>query len=374
MIHKKIVIVGGGPVGLSMALLLAQNKKQVTLIDNAVDKKSDGRMLALSYASYQILESLGGWKEDAVTPIDCVNISHHGLGVSEIKSSKLNLKHLGYTIKYADLCGKLSDKVTANSLIEKVAAQVIEVNDGANYATIAYQLDNKEYLITADLIIMAEGGQLLGDELKKISYDYQQYAIVAHIKTKVKSSHTAYERLTTKGPLVLLPYEDHFVVVWSLPTQLARSLTENPTAFIARLDDEFTARLGGAELISDLSSYPLHLVQLKKRMLERVVMVGNSAQIVHPVSAQGLNLGLRDIVTLNRLIIGNTEIDPGYLQKFDELRKQDANHVIGFTHFLASSSERSGKFFDYIRAAGLITLSNSPLIQDWIARSLIFGV
>ena len=170
MMHCPIIIVGGGPVGLSLALKLAKQGKNVTVIDQGLDKRSDGRVLALAISSQQFLAKLNAWPHEQVTAIDCVEISHHGLGLSQITAESVELDHLGYTVRYSDVCQVALTQVSQNKHICLINAEVTSVNDGAEYATVCYRDGDgaTEQIATTDLLIMAEGGKLLNDYPKKI--------------------------------------------------------------------------------------------------------------------------------------------------------------------------------------------------------------
>lgn len=376
MIHCPIIIVGGGPVGLSLALELAKQGKNITVIDQGLDKRSDGRVLALAISSQQFLAKLDAWPHDQVTAIDCVEISHHGLGISQIAAESVDLEHLGYTVRYSDVCQAALAQVSQNKHIRLINAEVTSVDDGTEYATICYRKADgvSEQIITADLLIMAEGGKLLNDYPKKIKHDYQQMALVAEIKTAKPNEGRAYERFAGSGPLVLLSFNDNFVMVWSLPTEQAQQLQNDESSLIELLNREFTNRLGGAKLLSKPVCFPLKLTQTKKRVFRRMILIGNSAQIVHPVSAQGLNLGLRDVQVLSGILAKNNKIEITDVAVFDKLRDKDAAAVINFTHFLATKLESKSKTVGYLRGVGIIALSNMPPVQNFVARSLIFGV
>ena len=163
------------------------------------------------------------------------------------------------------------------------------------------------------------------------------------------------------------------MVVWALDNELAEKVLIDNDLFIKMLDEHYTTRLGGASLSGSISSFPLKLTQAQTRLKKRLILLGNSAQTVHPISAQGLNLGLRDVATLAHLLEANQEINPDNIQRFDEFRSNDANSVIGFTHFLASFVEKPGRLFQHLRGAGIIGLSNLPFIQNKIAKRLIYG-
>jgi len=374
MLHHQIVIVGGGPVGLSMALFLARQNKKVTVIDQGLDYSQDARVLALSFASKQILKQINSWNEENATPIKRVQISHAGLGISNIDATSLGLDDLGYTVSYAGLCKGLTDKVRVNTNIELIIARVVKVTETGCYACITFEDVNGEVKeITADLVIMAEGGKLLDLNRKKINHDYDEKAVVARVRLKAKTDNVAYERFTEIGPLVLLPFQDEYIVVWALNANLADDSVTDKGSFIDLLNRHYTSRFGGARLIGDINCFPLKLVQINKRFNKRIVMIGNSAQTVHPVSAQGLNLGLRDVTVLDMLIGRFENFESFDLTEFDQLRDRDADHVVGFTHFLATFTHRQGEINRHLRGAGLIALSNLPVIQNKIAKRLIYG-
>lgn len=374
MLHRNIVIVGGGPVGLSMALFLARQQKKVTIIDQGLDYTQDRRVLALSFASREILEQLNSWNASRVTPIQRVQISHAGLGISNIDATDLGLHELGYTVSYADICEKLMANVEANPLIELIIAKVDRVNELTGYSHLAFTCrGGASHEITAGFLIMAEGGKLLQLHKTKINHDYRQKAVVARIKLKNPQKYIAYERFTEIGPLVLLPFENSHVIVWALDNALADEIITNADKLAGLLDTHYTSRFGGVEICGKPNTYPLRLIQIRKRGSKRMVMIGNSAQTVHPVSAQGLNLGLRDVMILDSLIAKVDNISDCDLTEFDRLRNNDADHVIGFTHFLATFTHAKNGVLKHARGAGLMMLGNLPFLQNSIARRLIYG-
>lgn len=375
MLHKSIVIIGGGPVGLTLALMLSKQGKKVTIVDQGYDKGQDGRILALSYASYQILNHINAWPDSLLTTnIDTVQISHSGLGISQITAESVHLGSLGFTVKYTDICNSLIKQVLDSSNISMIIGNVVTAYDSNGYAYLEYENNGLKHVLTCDLLIMAEGGKLLTSMDKKIYHDYHQQALIFHIKTKEKHNNIAHERFAGIGPLVLLPYDDHYVVVWSLDNDLAEKFKQDHHKMITQLDKEFTRRLGGANLLNSPVSFPLRLIQTKHRVHKRMILVGNSAQTVHPVSAQGLNLGLRDVSILNEILSSVDDVNSADIQIYDDIRNKDANAVIGFTHFLATKLEYRHKLIDHLRGAGIIGLSNIPALQNFVARSLIFGI
>lgn len=381
MIHKSVVIVGGGPVGMVFAIKLAKSgHRDITILDanlpseiaythtsppNNSLNKQDGRVLALSYASCKLLEGINAWDEDLATAIKQVHISHSGLGISQINASDVHLPNLGYTVKYTDLCNKLQQCMASYPEIRLTKAIVKEVIPGKNYATISYG-DEAQYL-TANLAILAEGGRIKLSQVEYKEHDYSQVAIIAMLKTELKHNSTAFERFDESGALVLLPHADAYVLVWACPVS-QREYLQNPDNLTKRLKElKFMKRFGNFEIKGKIHSFPLKLQVAKKRVLDRVVLMGNSAQMVHPVSAQGLNLGLRDAEALFQLI-GN---DLSKINEFDKERANDSKFVIGFTHLLAKFLE--APYTRHLRGLGIMALGNCKPLQNKLANSLIFG-
>jgi 2-octaprenyl-6-methoxyphenol hydroxylase len=380
MQHETIVIVGGGPVGLVTALTLAKANKRVTLLDSKLDSfNPDGRVLALSYASYIQIENLGVIVGDFVTAIDKVHISHNGLGISNINARDVNLAHLGYTIKYIDLVKALYKKIREYPQIKLQKALVNDVLTNDSYATISYNqpdANNPDKLLTADLVILAEGGLVKQKNTKYKMHDYAQQAIVVKLKTHKPHDNIAYERFELDGPMVLLPSEDNYILVWALSNRLVQDLSNKDILLTKIVDLAFMKRFGTIELVSDISIFPLKLQVAQNRVLNRVVLIGNSSQTVHPISAQGLNLGLRDVRDLCEIVMHIDDFILGVdiINTYNHKRLLDVGFVSNFTHILAKFLDHQSPLMSLTRSLGLITLSNCKYLQNKLSRSLIFGV
>lgn len=372
MQHHQITIVGGGPVGLSCAIYLAKQGIGVNVIDDGNSKANDGRVLALSFASIEMLSELNAWPDELSTKINQVHISHSGLGVSNILASDVKLPYLGSTIKYPDICKRLHQVALKFSLIKFHTATVSQVTPGRNFATIEYIDATGKNCLTAELAILAEGGKVRVKELTYEHFDYKKNAITAEIITSTPHENIAFERFDKKGAFVLLPHDKNFVLVWSVPDEEAKTIMSENNLIEKLSDIPFMKRFGKLKLSGNVHSFPLKLQVTKNRVLDRMVLMGNSAQTLHPISAQGMNLALRDVVTFCDLFIKD-ECSLTNLYQYNGLRSMDVKTVIGFTHSLARFVEYDGKALKHIRGAGIIALSNLKPFQNIIASSLIFG-
>jgi 2-octaprenyl-6-methoxyphenol hydroxylase len=169
-------------------------------------------------------------------------------------------------------------------------------------------------------------------------HDYAQSAFVTTLTTERALDGLAYERFTDSGPVALLPLgERRAGLVLSVPSEdAARIAALDDAAFIAFVHERFGWRAGRFSRPGRRKPYPLTRVLAERTTAPRCVLVGNAAQTVHPLGAQGFNLGLRDALTLSELLrdAHSTHADPGgadLLERHVERRAQDRAATTAFS-------------------------------------------
>jgi len=340
--HFDIAVCGAGPIGLALAALLAKQgvpAARIALIDaKSVEQSArDPRSIALSYGSRQILESLHAWPA-AATPIHQIHVSRRGhFGRTLIDRNEYALPALGYVTRYGALVSALASSLESQSTAERNAqvaqirpATVIGIEENPDHVAIRF-VDRAS--IHASIVVQAEGG-LFNEQAQKATHrDYDQTAIVAHVKVTVPILHRAFERFTDEGPLALLPQDDGYALVWcARPSTAGRLLALSDSQFLSALSATFGNRLGSFSSITPRNAFTLGL-NAQPVLTARTVSIGNAAQTLHPVAGQGLNLGLRDAVVLARLLAQHTA--PDALKDFIKLRKADRGATIHLTDFMA---------------------------------------
>jgi len=367
--HYSKVIIGAGPVGLALALSLARSQINVVIIDPFVSKV-DARVLALSYYSLKCLSDICDIENALLTPIKEVQISHSGFGFTNIRNQDLGIEYLGATVAYTHIVEQLHKSALSNPYITLISGMVLDIKSLANYSVVEYSDINKETQnFTTELLLVAEGGNLPSLKLEQNTYDYKSNAIIAQLRFTDVMPDIAYERFSRIGPMVIMPYNGHHVLVWSVSQERSAQYLADNQLLLDDLTQDFTERFGQVELIGDVASYPLKLRQTKNKVTNNIVVLGNAAQVVHPISAQGLNLGLRDVRDLTQLIINHGDLD-----EFNKIRKIDSISVIGFTHVLVTYLESDIGLARVLRSVGLSILQNQQLLRNKVAKFLIYGL
>jgi 2-octaprenyl-6-methoxyphenol hydroxylase len=185
----------------------------------------------------------------------------------------------------------------------------------------------------------------------------------------------AYERFTSTGPVALLPLAERRAgVVLTVPAaDAARVGSLDDAGYLALLHERFGYRLGRFSRLGRRVSYPLQRVMARSLVAARAVLVGNAAQTLHPIAAQGFNLGLRDALTLAELLIQQAQLDadPGaadLLHSYARRREEDRNGTAAMSDGLARWTASEALPLKLLRSMGLVALDRIGPLQDALVR------
>jgi 2-octaprenyl-6-methoxyphenol hydroxylase len=374
-IHTDVLIVGAGPVGVTLALALEKSPLRVLLLDRQADGawRKDPRALALSHGSRQLLERLGAWNAPAGTAIRRIHVSQRGgFGSTQIDAADYAIPALGYVMRYRDLLAGLYAQLPPERLIAPATVSGIET--AAETATVTIDESGKRQRVAARLVVHAEGTP--SDDPGVAVRDYGQHAIVCEVTPAAAHENRAWERFTPDGPLALLPVDEGYAVVLTVaPDQAARILELSDDEFLATLNRQFGGRL---DLVATgpRASFPLAL-RLRRRLTgERQVWLGNTAQTLHPVSGQGFNLGLRDAWELAETLLDTAPGDPGQaapLAAYALRRQPDRLGSAVFTDGIVRLFSNDIPPLRALRGLGLLALDLAPPLRHFVARRMIWG-
>ena len=394
--QQEVIIVGGGMVGLSLALMLAKANIGVKLLEaikypnyddaNLAPYHSsfDARNSALSRRTVQIYQELGLWDalQEHATPIYEVHITEQGsFGKARLKAEQEKVESFGQVIENAWLGRVLLQQVKQEALIELIdGVQVTSLTQDADYAYLEAQRGDYTHSLKAKLIIAADGRDSFCRKALGIGasvHDYDQVAIVTTVQTSKPHAHVGFERFSPLGPLALLPLPGEYrrSVVWPVPkgTEGEWMGDENDQHFLDALQETYGDRAGKFQKTGKRFSFPLSQVLAEKQAVGRVVLMGNAAHTIHPVAGQGFNLCMRDAYVLRRYLTEQVEKnadlgDAAMLQDYEKSRLTDQQRVIKFCDSVVRGFSNQNPILKLIRNTGLVAFDTIPGIKPLVAN------
>lgn len=408
-----VVIVGGGMVGVTLALLIAKAAPElpVTLLEAAklpsalapgqspsYTPSFDARNTALSRRSIEAFKELGVWSELAphATPIHQIHVSDKGhFGMARLSAAEENVDSFGYVVENAWLGAVLLAALRrCPSVNLKDGVRVTQVTSTAEMAQVRYRAADSqgaaETLLSTPLLIAADGAQSqsrawLGIDVR--SQPYGQTAIVTACETSLPHEQVAYERFTADGPIALLPLPDLPIsvadataagcrrsLVWALnEAEAARVQALNDADFIAALQKAFGRRAGRFLRVGKRHAYPLTLMVASQQVQGRAVILGNAAHSLHPVAGQGYNLCVRDALVLSAQLAdahqqGKDLGDKKDLAAYAAARTQDQSQIIRFSDSLVRGFSTANPALSLLRNIGLVGFDVLPGAKPALAR------
>ena len=381
-----VVIVGAGPVGATFALGLADSGVDLLALD-AREKGAiarGDRSLALSHGARLIFERLGLWPEvatepGAVTPITAIDISQRGgFGLTRLDASEQGLPALGYVVSYRVLQAALDRALARSGIRIEHGVSVRKVGATPAYAAVEAERDGVACEWLCRLAAVADGGGELVAGVTQRRHDYAQVALIANVWMREAHQGLAFERFTPEGPMALLPERDHYALVWTATPQHADALLLLPDAeFLAALQQSFGSRVTGFARVADRRVFPLALEFASRVTGERVALLGNAAQALHPVAGQGFNLGVRDAYELAQELLATPREEIGSrdrLARYARHRRIDRSGGIAFTHGLLGVFGNDTALLRWPRGLALTLLDALPAAKRAFIRAMLFGI
>ena len=373
-VDTDILIVGAGPVGVTLALLLANSGLQVGLLDRRPlgAQSADPRALALSHGARQLLEPLNAWPGRDATPIETIHISQRGgFGRTVMDRTEYGLPALGYVVRYGKLAAALQAQLDPAALI--APAEISAIAPHSDHVAVTIREGDSERTLHTRLLVHAEGTP--GDDAEVKVRDYGQHAVIAEVQPEPAHGQRAWERFTPDGPLALLPLGEAFSVVFTVsPEKADHLLSLDDAGFLAALQTQFGQRLRFVST-GPRARFPLALRLRKKLTAERQVWIGNTAQTLHPVSGQGFNLGLRDAWQLADTLLAHAD-DVGNakaLSTYAAKRGIDRQGSVAFTDGIVRLFSNDLPPVRFARGLGLMALDLFPPARHFVARRMIWG-
>ena len=376
-----VVIVGGGLVGASLAIALERQGMDVGLVEAApagqMPAVFDQRNLSFAAATVNALTALGVMQQlrTPAGPIRRIHISRQGdFGRVRLDAQDYGRATFGQVVVARDFGEALEARLGGLSRLTRYrpARFVGFAPDEAGHRVLRIADAEGERTLHARLVVAADGTRSTVREALGIGvdeHDYGQTLFVARVRATQAPDGTAYERLGDDGPTALLPRGDrHWGVVHGVAREQAGAVAAlDEAAWRARLQHAVGWRIGRLVASGERSAYPIARVVAQRLVADRAVVLGNAAQTIHPIGAQGFNLGLRDALTLAEEIARRD--DPGdaaSLAAYAARRREDRERTLAFSDGLARLTANPSPLLKPLRSAGLVAMEAQPSLQAFL--------
>jgi 2-octaprenyl-6-methoxyphenol hydroxylase len=382
-----VLIVGGGLVGASLAIALERIGLDVGLVEaapaGALPAVFDERNLSFAEATVNALTALGVLQKLRAPSgaIERIHISRRGdFGRSLLEARRYGRSEFGRVVVARDFGEALEARLAELPRLSRYRPTRflgLAPTDGAACAVRVADNDG-ERVLRAQLLVAADGTRsgvrdALGIGIDE--HDYGQTLFVTRVRAARPPDGTAYERLGDDGPTALLPRGDrHYGLIHAVASEHAAQVAAlDEAGFLARAQDAFGWRAGRLLACGPRSSHLAIRVLAQRTVATRAVLMGNAAQTIHPIGAQGFNLGLRDALTLAELIEHARRADPGadcgapaLLASYVERRREDRERTTGFSDGLARLSSNEARLLRPLRSLGLFAVDRLPSAQSYL--------
>lgn len=377
-----VVIVGGGLVGASLAIALDRLGLDVALVEatpaGALPAVFDQRNLSFAAATVNALTALGVMQrlQGPPGPIRRIHVSRAGdFGRVLLDAGDYGRDAFGQVVVARDFGHALEARLgDLQRLVRYRPATFVGLGDcvdGRRQVRIADAAGERS--LRARLVVGADGTrsavrQALGIDASE--HDYLQTLLVARVRAARAPDGTAWERFTDTGPTALLPRGDrHYGLVHGVARAEAEAVMAlDDAAWLARVQAVLGWRAGRLLESGPRSAYPLVQVLARQLVGERALLLGNAAQTIHPLGAQGFNLGLRDALTLAELI-GEGAEDPGadaLLRAYVQRRAPDREQTLAFSDGLARLTGNPAPLLRPLRSLGLVAAAQATPLQSFL--------
>ncbi len=371
------------PLGLDVALVEAVASEQPTV------SVFDQRNLSFAEATVNALTALGVMQQMASPggPIERIHISRSGdFGRTVLRAAEHGRSEFGRVVVARDFGDALETRLaTLKQLVRYRPARFIGFADSAlpGYRAVRLSDGDGERTVHARLVVGADGtrsGVRAGMGIRTSEHDYGQTLFVCRLRTARAPDGTAYERLTDDGPTALLPRGDrHYGLVHAVAQEEAAAVAAlDEAGFLGRVQRRFGWRAGRFLSCGPRVGYPLIRVLAERLHGERAVLVGNAAQTIHPLGAQGFNLGLRDALTLAELIAASMRTDgrgdcgdAAVLTDYVQIRAEDRRRTLAFSDGLARVTSNPSSLLRPLRGLGLLAIDRVPSLQSGVVAGAL---
>ncbi len=374
---KKIIVVGGGLIGVLCSMMLKRNAYEVHYIHSERFSLSN-RTYALSPSIIKWLKSFNLSKQflaslNSVRAIEVFkSVENTQLNFN---SNEIDEPALAYMVKEHSLLSEFKSKLVDQTIDSYDQPKSLKIFNGDQ--SVGITLGDIE--LKSSLLIACDGAKSpIRDQLsiEKKTKDFKQTALVFEFETSKDYSSKAFQFFLGDSILAILPIKPKLMsVVWSCDNNVfERMQSLNDASFKKELIAIVGDKFGKVELISKREHFPLLMTKVSSFFQKRVLLMGDAAHSIHPLAGQGLNLGIRDIIELERNIKKSNYLDlglSGFLRQYERSRRADIQQFSLLTSGLQWIYSRKSKKVNYLIAKSMNFIEHSDFIKNKLIKRAI---
>ena len=385
----RVVIVGGGLAGATLAAALGSAGVETVLLDREStahlhDPDYDIRTTAIALASRRVLERAGVWEgvAEVASPILDILITDKGSPVElHFDHGEVGDEPFGHIVDNRLLRLALMARLSALPTVQvRAPARVTGIDRSAGLVHVRLD-DGTGY--RCELVVGADGrGSTVREaaDIGTVRWPYRQSALACCFRHEVPHNGVALENFQPTGPFAVLPMVDdadgcpRSSLVWSEQPARADALVAMPVnAFNRLLTDNMDGYLGPVSVIGRRRAYPLSVLFAKRYTDNRLALISEAAHAVHPIAGQGLNMGFRDIASLSEIIVDRARLGldvgaPEGLAAYQRQRHFDNATMVAVTDGLTRLFSTGFPPVRLARDAGLSAVGVLPPVKRFFMR------
>ena len=379
-----IAVVGGGLLGKTSALALAQSGLRVALLASlapaATPHGYDSRVYAFSSSSQALLEQLRVWPaldRARLTPVFDMRVFGDALAQLHFSAFQAAVPQLAWIVESGLVERALDAALGFQPNVTWIAQRAQALTVDAKAATLT--LDSGASL-QARLVVGADGAHSWvrsQTEAQVKQRDYRQTGVVANFRAALPHGETAYQWFSHGEIIALLPLPDqHVSLVWSAESAHAQALLAlEPAQLAAQVEQAVGSKLGELECVTPARGFALVRQEVDRLIAPRIALVGDAAHTIHPLAGQGMNLGMRDVASLVDVVAQREPFrDPGdliLLRRYERSRRADIQKLVIATDGLHRLFAAPGLMVRGVRNLGMSLVASQPLIKRWLISSAL---
>lgn len=372
-----IAVIGGGMVGAAVALGLAQQGRQVVLIEGhppmayTDDQAMDIRVSAISHHSVDILQTLGAWsaiEKMRLCPYRRLETWEHPECRTRFNSEELGLEQLGYIVEnrviqlglwqqfeqYPNLTVICPDSLASLTIDDDVQ---ITLSSGST--------------LSAQWVVGADGANSKVRDMASIgvtAWDYRQHCMLINVTTECEQQDITWQQFTPSGPRSFLPLcgQQASLVWYDSPKRIKQLGAMSPKQLGEEVMASFPAELGHIKVLQH-GSFPLTRRHAQQYVNNRCILVGDSAHTINPLAGQGVNLGFKDVAALLDAVEGQS-ISSTLLSVYERKRRGDNSLMQSGMDFFYAGFSNDIAPLKFLRNAALKLADKAGPIKQQVLK------